>query len=42
MELEVQGHKMTLNFLAMNMPRIDVVLGQEWLHGLGVSLKFNY
>ena len=34
--LNVQSHTMTLDFQVMNMLRADVVLGQEWLHSLGV------
>lgn len=41
-ELEVQGHMMTLDFQVMNMSHADVVLGREWLHGLGSTLKRNY
>ena len=33
---------MTLDFQVMNMERADVVLGREWLHGLGPSLKRSY
>ena len=40
--LDVQGHTMTLSFHVMNMDRADVVLGREWLHSLGPSLKQSY
>ena len=40
--LEVEGHMMTLGFHVMNMDRADVVLGHEWLHNLGPSLKQSY
>ena len=40
--LEVQGHSMKLDFHVMNMTRADVVLGREWLHGLGSSLSRSY
>ena len=40
--LDVQGHTMTLSFHVMNMDRADVVLGREWLHSLGPSLKRSY
>ncbi len=40
--LDVQSHTMTLDFQVMNMERADVVLGREWLHGLGPSLKRSY
>ena len=40
--LDVQGHSMKLDFHVMNMTRADVVLGREWLHGLGSSLRRNY
>ena len=40
--LFVQGHTMLLNFQVMNMSRANVVLGQEWLHVLGSSLKHSY
>ena len=32
--LNVQSHSMALDFQVMNMLRADVVLRQEWLHGL--------
>ena len=34
----VQEHTMVLDFQVMNMSRADVILGREWLHGLGSSL----
>lgn len=37
--IEVQGHSMKLDFDVMHMSRADVVLGHEWLHGLGSSLS---
>ena len=40
--LEVQGHSMKLDFHVMHMSRADVVLGREWLHGLGSSLTRSY
>ena len=40
--LVVQGHTMTLSFQVMNMDRADVVLGREWLHILGPTLKRSY
>ena len=40
--LDVQSHTMTVDFQVMNMDRADVVLGREWLHGLGPSLKRSY
>ena len=36
--LELQGHTMKLDFHVMNMTRVDVVLGRNWLFGLGSSL----
>ena len=33
---------MKLDFHVMNMTRADVVLGCEWLHGLGSSLSRSY
>ena len=41
-ELEVQGHVMRLDFHVMHMTKANVVLGHEWLHGLGPSLKHSY
>ena len=41
-ELKVQEHTMTLDFQVMNMARANVVLGREWLHSLGSSLKRSY
>ena len=40
--LEVQGHSMKLDFHVMHMSKVDVLLGHEWLHGLGSLLKHNY
>ena len=40
--LEIQGHSMVLDFHVMHMTRADVVLGREWLYGLGETLKRNY
>ena len=40
--LNVQSHTMTLDFQVMNMLRADVVLGREWLHSLGSTLKRSY
>ena len=37
--LDDQGHTINLSFHVMNMDRTDVVLGREWLHNLGPSLK---
>ena len=31
-----------IKLLGMNMSRGDVILGREWLHGLGSSLKQSY
>ena len=41
-QLEVQGHVMQLDFHVMHMTIADVVLGHEWLHGLGPSFKRSY
>ena len=41
-KMKVQGHVMQLDFHVMHMSREDVVLGHEWLHGLGPSLKYSY
>lgn len=41
-QLEVQVYTMKLDFHAMHMTRADVVLGHEWLHGLGSSLSCSY
>ena len=41
-KLEVQGHTTKLNFHVMHMSLADKVLGCEWLHGLGSSLKRSY
>ena len=38
----VQEHTMVLDFQVMNMSRADVILGREWLHGLGSSLQRSY
>ena len=38
----VQEHTMVLDFQVMNMSCADVILGREWLHGLGSSLKRSY
>ena len=40
--LELQGHTMKLDFHVMNMTRADVVLGRNWLFGLGSSLSRSY
>ena len=40
--LSVQGHNMVVNFQVMNMSQADVILGREWLHGLGYTLKHTY
>ena len=40
--LKMQGHFTKLDFQVMNMTRADVVLGTEWLHGLGTSLARSY
>ena len=40
--LSVQGHNMIVNFQVMNMSQADVILGREWLHGLGPPLKRSY
>ena len=40
--LTIQEHNMILNFQVMYMDRVDVVLGQEWLHNLGPTLKWSY
>ena len=41
-DVELQGHPMRLDFQVMHMSRADVVLGREWLHALGPSLKRSY
>ena len=41
-QLEVQGHVMTLDFYVMHMTRVDMILGHEWLHGLDPSLMHGY
>ena len=38
----VQEHTIGFNFQVMNMSHTDVILGWEWLHGLGFSLKRSY
>ena len=38
----VQEHTMVLDFQVMNMSCADVILGREWLHGLGLLLKQSY
>lgn len=40
--LEIQGHRMVLDFQVMRKTRADVILGQEWLFGLGPSLGQSY
>ena len=40
--LELQGHTMKLDFHVMHMTRADVVLGREWLYGLGTTLNRSY
>ena len=35
----VQEHTMVLDFQVMNMSCADVILGREWLHGLGLSAQ---
>ena len=42
MPVFVQEHTMVLDFQVMNMSRTDVILGHEWLHGLGPLLKRSY
>lgn len=42
LEIKVQGFKDKLDFQIMNMERADLVLGREWLWGLGPSLKRSY
>ena len=41
-QLEVQDHVMCLDLHVMHMTRADVVLGHDWLHGLGLLLKHSY
>ena len=40
--LELQRHTMKNDFHVMNMTRADVVLGRNWLFGLGSSLSRSY
>ena len=40
--LQVQEHEMLLDCQVMNMTRADIILGREWLYGLGPSLKRSY
>ena len=41
-ELQVQVHTMTRGFQVMNIALEDVVLGREWLHSKGSTLKQSY
>ena len=38
----LQEHTMVLDFQVMKMSCADVILGHEWLHGLGSSLHRSY
>ena len=40
--LEVQEHTMNPNFHIMHVSRDDIIVGCEWLHGLGSLLKRSY
>ena len=40
--LEMQNYTTTMDFQVMNMTRADVILGREWLYGLGSTLSRNY
>ena len=40
--LEMQSYSTTMDFQVMNMTRADVVLGREWLYGLGTTLSRSY
>ena len=40
--LNIQEHTMSLDFQVITMDRTDVVLGREWLYGLGPTLKRSY
>ena len=41
-KLEMQNYTTTMDFQVMNMTRVDVILGREWLYGLGSTLSHSY
>ena len=41
-QLEMQDYSIKMEIQVMNMTRADVVLGREWLYGLGASLNRSY
>ena len=42
MKLEMQNYTTNMDFQVMNMTRADVILGKEWLYGLGSTLSCSY
>ena len=40
--LSMFGHNMVVNFEVNDTSKADVILGKEWLHALGSSLKHSY
>ena len=41
-KLETQNYTTTMDFQVMNMTRADIILGREWLYGLGSTLSCSY
>ena len=41
-KLEMQNYTTIMDFQVMNMTRVDVILGREWLYGLGSTLSRSY
>ena len=41
-KLEMQNYTTSMNFQVMNMTQAGVILGREWLYGLGSTLSHNY
>lgn len=41
-EVDIQGYKENLDFQIMHLDRTDVILGREWLYGLGNTLQRSY
>ena len=41
-KLEMQNYTTTMDFQVMNMTWADVILGREWLYGLGSTLSRSY
>ena len=41
-KLEMQNYTTTMDFQVMNMTWEDIILGWEWLYGLGSTLSSSY